>query len=190
MRGIRTFGGWKVSRISKFLGKTKLHLTIWQRVSLITIMLAMALCGGMVGSAYTYYHLTGTLPNTYQSSQSISLPDIKSKVTEREVMDFVRADTTNLNKYDIGFNCVEYAFLQARNAQWKSLPAVVTLLDFEGGESHLILAFPTTDAGVVFIDPKLSLEIHPRVGMELGGYKVTEISFMKIVWIPIEEVTK
>ena len=166
-----------------------LKLPIGQRIYLTFIMLGIAFCGGMVGHLYTYYDLTGTFPNTYVEATSIPLPNIEEIPTSAEVLSFVEADDTNLNEYDIGFNCVEYVFLMARNARWEGIPAVVTRIDFVVGSPHLILAFPTEER-IMYIDPQLNIEVYPRIGESLGGCKVTGIYFMDINWIPLKEIVE
>ncbi|GAJ10551.1 unnamed protein product, partial [marine sediment metagenome] len=120
--------------------------------------------------------------------QTILPPAQVEDCTARDVQAFVKSDDTNLREYDVGFNCVEYALLLARNAHWKGIPARVISLRFEDDTPHMILAFLTGDKGWIFIEPRTDEQVYPNVGKIYGGKRITEMLVLRSQWIPFEEV--
>jgi len=142
-----------------------------------------------VGYNVGYYQGTGTMPFG-PKSESVTPPELEASTSE-EVEEFVVLDETELEKYDVGFNCVEFALLQARNAHWKGIPATVVRIDFESGASHWILGFPTVDAGWKFFEPQMNDWIYPRVGGMFTDKKIVGVYYLyDFVWRPIEVAVK
>ena len=155
-------------------------------VTRLVLIVLVAFMSGFLGYSYGFYTGTGIPPFTH--SEAILLPEVNINVTAQQVSNFVAADDTTLNKYDIGFNCVEYALLLARNAAWAGIPAEVVKVDLEGNTDHIILAFPTEDKGWLFIDPATSIQLNPRVGGMLGDKKIVGLYILRAEWVPFEEV--
>lgn len=100
-----------------------------------------------------YYKGTGT---SYMSGQLIVLPADQMVLTDSgNVTALIRENMPNPNKYGEGYNCVEYALELSRIAEWKGIPSEIVRIDFEDSNiSHLVVAFPTSDKGWIFLDWK------------------------------------
>ena len=146
-------------------------------LSLVSLMFLCGFVGGVVG----YSQGTGTLP--FVSVES-TLPEVFGNSSLADIQEFVESDETNLREYDTGFNCVEYAILMARQAHWEGIPAESIRLTFSDGSAHIILAFPTTDAGWIFIDPGTDTVIKPRVGGQIGGRTIQAVDILVCDWKP------
>ena len=154
-----------------------------QRVLAFFVSVLMSgFLGGLVGYSYA---TGGEMP--FQPTQVIALPTQSENYTSEDVEVFMEADNTELNKYDTGFNCVEYALLLARNAHWQGLPAQVISLTYKEGVGHMILAFATEDKGWLFIEPGTGKKIYPKIGQIYGSRRITEMMILQTRWIPFEE---
>lgn len=167
---------WKKFFGDSFWGKYQISRK--DRLVITGSIVVLALLSGFFGTLLGFYQGTGTLP--FVRGENILPPDVGNVTTSNVVDSFVQDDDTYLNEYGIGFNCAEYAFLMKRNAQWSGVPAEVIELDFNDGTKHLILGFPTSDRGWVFINPEDKIEIHPYVGGMLGSYTV--VGIYKLTW--------
>jgi len=105
------------------------------------------------------------------SSQTITLKN----PTFRELRDFILKDPTNRNKFVLNqYECRHFATDVDNNAEAKGLRCAFVLLCFERGQ-HAVVAFQTTDKGLVYIEPQTDARIHPEVGGEYEGKKIIEI---------------
>jgi len=160
-----------------------------QQVASSLLVLAVLFAGGFAGYIYGYQTGTGMFPFFYET-EAVVPPDMATASSDT-VDDFVAADDTDLEKYDVGFNCVEYALLAARNAHWQGIAATVVRLDFEDGTGHMIIGFPTEDAGWRFLQIEGSIWVYPRVGGMFGDKKIAGLYYLcDFVWEPIEEGEK
>lgn len=160
-------------------------LTRGDKIVLWTAVLILSLCSGVMGSAFGYYKATGQMP--FQGSASV-LPEITGNVTTSEqISEFLVIDSTNEIEYGEGFNCVESAILAARNAHWDGLPAEVVRLVFTDESSHMMLVFPTSDSGWIYVEPQTDSEVSPRVGGMYNGKVISSIDILRIEWFPFEE---
>ena len=152
---------------------------LWFRI-LNTVMIMLFICILTInGAVYGYFWGTGTLPTfTGDTTQTLLPPEVPVSTTPEEVMAFIEDDDTNLNRYEIGFNCVEYAFLMAREAHWQGMPASVIEIAFGEDTGHLILGFPTADGDWILVNPQTDSIIKPRIGGMLGGKMVTGINIL------------
>jgi len=157
-----------------------------QRVLAFFVSVLMSgFLGGLVGNSYA---TGGEMP--FQPTQVIALPTQSENYTSEDVGVFMETDNTELNKYDTGFNCVEYALLLARSAHWQGLPAQVISLEYEEGVGHMILVFATEDEGWLFIEPQTGNRIYPEVGKIYNGRRVEDMMILQTRWIKFEEVCK
>ena len=158
-----------------------------KKVVHLLVFLCIFALGGFYGYIYGYTEGTGTPP--FGPEMVAILPSDIQLTDSAKVVEFVEDDRTNLEKYDVGFNCVEYTFLVARNAHWKGISATPVRLDFGDGSSHMILGFPTVDAGWMFLQVEGKVWISPRVGGMFLNERITGIFYLEdFVWHPIEEV--
>lgn len=109
------------------------------------------------------------------SSQNITLKN----PTFRELRDFIIKDTTSRNDFVLNkYECRHFATEVCNNAEAEGLRCGFVLLGFERGQ-HAVVAFETTDRGLVFIEPQTDARIHPEVG---GKYQGKEIKEILIAW--------
>ena len=107
-------------------------------------------------------------------------PDIILKdPTFDELKCFILEDKTSQNKWvENVYECRHFATdvcNRAREAGWNS---AFVLLCYERGQ-HSVVAFNTTDRGLVYIEPQTDAAIHPEVG---GMYQGKEIKEILVVW--------
>jgi hypothetical protein len=92
--------------------------------------------------------------------------------TYQEMKDFLRRDTTDLHVYAGSYDCENFASDVCNNAEAEGIRAAVVLLRF-GETGHEIVAFETTDKGLIFIEPQNDSEVTVEVGQrylrEFGG---------------------
>lgn len=71
----------------------------------------------------------------------------------RDVKEFAMEDSTHENELTSDYVCGDFANDVVGNALTKGIPACTVFLDHTKG-SHSIVAFNTTDKGVVFLEPQ------------------------------------
>ncbi len=99
--------------------------------------------------------------------------------TFQEVRDFILEDTTSRNKFIPNqYECRHFATEVDNNAEAAGLRCAFVLLCFERGQ-HAVIAFDTTDRGLVYIESQTDAAIHPEVG---GKYQGKEIKEILIAW--------
>ena len=109
------------------------------------------------------------------SSQAIELKN----PTFQELRDFILRDPTNRNKFILNqYECRHFATEVNNNAEAEGLRCAFVLLCFERGQ-HAVVAFDTTDRGLVYIEPQTDARIHPEVG---GKYQAKKIIEILIAW--------
>ncbi len=99
--------------------------------------------------------------------------------TFQELRDFILKDPTSrkqfvLNKYE----CRHFATDVVNDAVAEDLLCGFVLLCFDQGQ-HAVVAFNTTDRGLIYIEPQTDAAIEPKVG---GKYEGKEIKEILIVW--------
>jgi len=109
------------------------------------------------------------------SSQTIVLKN----PTFEELRDFILSDPTSRNQFVLNkYECRHFATEVGNNAEAEGLRSAFVLLCFERGQ-HAVVAFDTTDMGLVYIEPQTDARIHPEVG---GRYQAKEIIEILIAW--------
>ena len=84
--------------------------------------------------------------------------------TYQEALDFVKADQTNKIPYDVkAFNCIDFSAAVKRNAFDAGYRTFFVYIDFKT-TSHSVIAFKTTDKGIVFIEPQYDQVLKLEVG--------------------------
>jgi hypothetical protein len=104
-----------------------------------------------------------------------------------DVGNFLEDDTTDTQIYGDEFNCVEYALLVARNAQWAGLVVEPCSLVYQDGSRHMIIMFPTVDNGWTFVEPQSDKVINPVPGSMYNGQRVVRIDRLDCQWTPFME---
>lgn len=104
-------------------------------------------------------------------SQSITLKN----PTFQELKDFILKDPTNRNKFVLNqYECRHFATEVNNNAEAEGLRSAFVLLCYDRGQ-HAVVAFDTTDRGLVYIEPQTDAVIHPEVGDTYEGKEIKEI---------------
>ena len=99
--------------------------------------------------------------------------------TFQEVRDFILRDPTSRNNFVLyQYECRHFATDVNNNAEYEGLRCAFVLLCFDRGQ-HSVIAFETTDRGLVYIEPQTDAAIHPEVG---GQYQGREIKEILIAW--------
>jgi hypothetical protein len=95
--------------------------------------------------------------------------------TFQELKDFILRDPTNRNKCILNqYECRHFATEVNNNAEAEGLRCAFVLLCFDRGQ-HAVVAFETTDKGLVYIEPQTDARIYPEVGGEYQGKEIKEI---------------
>jgi len=84
--------------------------------------------------------------------------------TYKEALNFIQADQTDKIQYDVNtFACVDFSATFKRNAFTAGYRAFFVYIDFKTS-SHSIVAFNTTDKGIVFVEPQYDQVLKVEVG--------------------------
>ena len=95
--------------------------------------------------------------------------------TFQELRDFILRDPTSHNKFILNqHECRHFATEVNNNAESEGLRCAFVLLCYDRGQ-HAVVAFDTTDRGLVYIEPQTDARIHPDVGGEYQGKEIIEI---------------
>ena len=149
-------------------------------------LLVLLVLGLFTGFNAGYYEAIGIYPFTTQ--QAIMPAEITTLQTFEDVGDFIAKDITNKEPYEEGMNCVDYALVVARNAQWMGLNPEVVKLDYKVGLSHAMLMFLTADQGWIFVDPQTDKVFDVFViGQMYGGKEIIALSVLELSWKPFEK---
>jgi len=115
------------------------------------------------------------LSQNSSTSQEVALKN----PTFQELRDFILKDPTNRNKFVLNqYECRHFATEVNNNAEANDLRCAFVLLGYDRGQ-HAVVAFDTTDRGLVYIEPQTDAAIHPEVG---GSYQGKEIKEILIAW--------
>jgi len=104
---------------------------------------------------------------------------IRKNPTFAEARDFILKDPTNRNRFvPHQYECRHFATDVDHNAEAAGLRCGFVLLGYERGQ-HAVVAFETTDQGLIYIEPQTDAALHPEVG---GRYQGKEIKEILIAW--------
>ncbi len=108
-------------------------------------------------------------------SENVSL----SNPTFQEAIDFIGSDATDSNQFiDEKYECRNFAADVKNNAFKQDMICGFVILNFSEGQ-HTVVAFNTTDKGLIFIEPQNDRLIRVEVG---GYYEDWKIEGILIVW--------
>lgn len=83
----------------------------------------------------------------------------------REMMTFLTEDDTSRQEYLEGeYTCLDFAADVKANAAKEGIRCAYVAIEFVGQGGHAIVAFDTTDGGLVFIEPQFDWEVEPEIG--------------------------
>jgi len=99
--------------------------------------------------------------------------------TFQELRSFILRDPTSRNHFVLNqYECRHFATEVDNNAEADGLRCGFVLLCFDRGQ-HAVVAFDTTDRGLIYIEPQTDAAIEPKVG---GKYQGKEIKEILIAW--------
>ena len=83
----------------------------------------------------------------------------------QEMKDFLARDETSRQEYVPGeYTCVDFAKDVKANAAEEGIRCVYVIIEYRGGGGHAIVAFDTTDRGLVYVEPQFDWEVEPEIG--------------------------
>jgi hypothetical protein len=79
--------------------------------------------------------------------------------------DFLKQDETSEQEYlESEYACVDFAADVKANAAKEGLRCAYVAIEYLGRIGHAIVAFDTTDRGLVYIEPQFDWEVEPEIG--------------------------
>jgi len=114
-------------------------------------------------SGYQSGYQAGYKPSSEQ--QKTSNEYILQNPTYQEMKTFVAQDSTNTNTYmEDKYVCVDFAAAVTNNAEAKGIRCAVVDIFYPDGYGHTIVAFDTTDRGLIYVEPQFDQEVKLVVG--------------------------
>lgn len=160
----------------------------------LAVLLALALlCGGSGFLAYTYGYKVGQLDSYkegfkrgkesgyelgydagYRASQAQYELErqrdneravVLRNPTYQEMKKFLEEDPTNSKSYvENQYVCVDFAIAVNNNAEERGIRCAIVNIFHPEGYGHTIVAFETTDRGLIFVEPQFDCEVKLVVG--------------------------
>jgi hypothetical protein len=113
-------------------------------------------------AGYQSGYQAGYKPST---EQKISSGYTLQNPTYQEMKTFLAQDPTNVNNYvEDKYVCVDFAAAVNNNAEAKGIRCAVVDIFYPDGYGHTIVAFDTTDRGLIYIEPQFDQEVKLVVG--------------------------
>jgi len=83
----------------------------------------------------------------------------------QEMKDFLKQDEASEREYvESEYICVDFAAAVKANAAEEGIRCAYVVIEYRGGSGHAIVAFDTTDRGLVYIEPQFDWEVEPEIG--------------------------
>jgi len=108
----------------------------------------------------------------------ITLPDITIKTAEEATQ--VVEEAVKGSTYEVGYNCLDYAWDSVRALQWDGQPAAIAVIIYEDGTGHALVLTATADPTPrwLFIDAQSGIEVYPVPGSYWNGLKIACVKVM------------
>jgi len=91
----------------------------------------------------------------------------KYNPTYEQAIEFIRNDSTNNNSYLYDkYNCVYFSKDVNNNAEKQNISCAYLRLNLKGNEPHALVAFNTTDKGIIFIEPQTDEIVNLQIGKD------------------------
>lgn len=155
------------------------HVNKKQTLSFMAITCLCLVVGFVAG----YYEASGMLP-IFTKAETIGVPEM-TKPTITEVQ--TTLEELPDRKYEVGYNCVDFAWEAFRALAWEGQPSAIVMVTFEEGKNHALLLVATTDQGWVFIEPSAGMMIRPRVGGVFNGKTIASMKVLVMRWVDYME---
>ncbi|MCW4048939.1 MAG: hypothetical protein NWE89_04300 [Candidatus Bathyarchaeota archaeon] len=85
--------------------------------------------------------------------------------TYAEMKEFLRKDKTDQLQYEeMYFDCDDFAAIVKQNAFENGYRCFFVTMEFPGGPGHAIIAFETTDSGLIFVEPQSDKIMNVEIG--------------------------
>ena len=84
----------------------------------------------------------------------------------QEVQSFLVRDTTDRLKYSENFTCRHFALTLKNNAYYTGYRCFYVWIEFRSGTSHAIVAFNTTDRGLIYVEPQSDRFVNLCIGLK------------------------
>jgi hypothetical protein len=118
---------------------------------------------------------TGSSENVSSANQTITLKN----PTFQELKDFVLADPTHRHAFVLNeYECRNFATDMVNDAVKQGIECGFVLLCFDQGQ-HAVVAFNTTDRGLIYVEPQTNAAVEPKIG---GTYMSQKINDILIAW--------
>jgi hypothetical protein len=83
----------------------------------------------------------------------------------QEMKDFLEQDETSEHEYlKNEYICVDFAANVKASAAKEGIRSAYVVIEYLGTTGHAIVAFDTTDKGLVYIEPQFDWEVQPEIG--------------------------
>ena len=83
----------------------------------------------------------------------------------QEMKDFLKQDETSEQEYlRDEYICVDFAANVKANAAMEGVRCAYVVIEYLGTTGHAIVAFDTTDRGLVYIEPQFDWDVEPEIG--------------------------
>jgi hypothetical protein len=87
--------------------------------------------------------------------------------TSEEAYNFILSDKTDQNTYDEEkYNCAHYSMDTDNNAEKNGIRCAYVKINLQSGLPHAIVAFNTTDKGLLFFEPQTDETVYLIIGMD------------------------
>jgi hypothetical protein len=102
----------------------------------------------------------GYKPGATSQQQNTSNEVVLHNPTYQEMKTFLLEDPTNKNVYvEDRYVCVDFSAAVKNNAEAKGIRCAVVDIFYPDGYGHTIVAFNTTDRGLIYIEPQFDQEV-------------------------------
>lgn len=114
--------------------------------------------------------------------------------TYNEVVHFLKNDKTDEKEWTTDYDCTQFSYELLRNALNQSMYSCVVGIDFEQNTEgikygHNIIAFNTSDKGIVYFEPQSDNEVNLHIGMDYWYDQWTAVEqFNQMYWCNINDM--
>lgn len=107
----------------------------------------------------------GYKPGSATAEQNTANEYIVRNPTYQEMKTFLAQDPTNNKVYvENKYVCVDFAAAVKNNAETKGIRCAVVDIFYPDGYGHTVVAFDTTDRGLIYVEPQFDQEVKLTVG--------------------------